>query len=136
MLIGDIPRNVLAQRLRTEGIHLNSGAFTTELCIDIPDLVDEFAAMYARYPDEDPPGIDDARVRILPPSRWRRHFQKQAIAWAEDLLFEPVQAGHAFTMLESALNWGVAASDVSPLVIHSAALERDGRALIMPAPSG
>jgi HprK-related kinase A len=75
-------------------------------------------------------------VHVLAPSRWRRYFQRQAIAWAEDMRFEPLQAAHAFTLLESALNWGVAASDVSPLVIHSAVLERDGRALIMPAPSG
>src|SRR6185295_10609478 len=116
MLIGDIPRNVLAQRLRSEGIHFNSGAFTIELTIDVPDLVDEFATMYARYAVEEPPGIDDARVVILPPSRWRRYFRKQAMAWAEDLLFERVPIAQAFTLLESALNWGVAASDVSPLV--------------------
>jgi len=136
MLIRDIPRNDLAQRLRSEGIHLNSGAFTTELTIEIPDLVDPFATMYARYPVEDPPGIDDARVRILAPSRWRRHFQRQAMALAEDIVFERVPVAQSYTLLETALNWGVAASDVSPLVIHSAVLERDGRALIMPAPSG
>ncbi len=136
MLIGDLPRDVLAKRLRTDGIHLNTGAFTTELHIDFPGLVDEFADMYARYPIEDPPGIDDARVHLMPPSRWRRHFGKQVMAWAEDMRFDPIQAAHAFTLLESALNWGVAASDVSPLVIHSAVLERDGKALIMPAPSG
>jgi HprK-related kinase A len=38
--------------------------------------------------------------------------------------------------LESALNMGVAYMDAAPLVIHSAVLERDGRALVMPAPSG
>lgn len=136
MLIGDIPRTQLALRLRSEGIHLDSGAFTTELWIDCPHLVDEFAEAYARYPVEDPPGIDDARVRIGPPSRWRRYFGRQAAAWAEDIVFDPVELAHAFTLLESALNWGVAATAVSPLVIHSAVLERGGRALIMPAPSG
>ena len=30
----------------------------------------------------------------------------------------------------------MAFSDITPLVVHSAALERDGRALVMPAPSG
>src|SRR5437879_13878278 len=110
MLIGDIPRNVLAQRLRTEGIHLNSGAFTTELCIDLPDLVDEFAAMYARYPVEDPPGIDDARVRILPPSRWRRHFRRQALPSAQGSRFDPIQAGLAAAMLASALRRVIAGS--------------------------
>ena len=136
MLIGDIPRPALARRLRGEGLHLNSGAFTTELRIELPHLVDEFAAMYARYPVEDPPEIDDARVRVAAPSRWHRYFQKQANARAEDILFEPVRADHAFTLMESAMNWAAAASDVSPLVIHSAVLERDGRALILPAPSG
>jgi hypothetical protein len=136
VLIGDIPREALEKRLRGVGLHVNSGAFTTELRIELPWLVDEFAQMYARYPVEDPPGIDDATIEIVAPSWWHRHFQRQAMAKAGSVLFDPVRADHAFTLLESVLNWAAAGCEVSPLVIHSAVVERDGRALIMPAPSG
>ncbi len=136
MLIGEIPRAALEQRLRGAGLHVNTGAFTTEMRIELPWLIDEFVQMYARYPVEEPPGIDDARIEIAAPSWWHRHFQKQAMAKAGSMVFEPVPADHAFTLLESVLNWAAAGSEVSPLVIHSAVLERDGRALIMPAPSG
>ena len=137
MLIGDIPRTDLAHRLRNEGLHLDTGAFTTHLQIELPELVDEFAAMYAQYPVDDPPEIDDFRVRIAAPSLLRRFVRPQAQAWIDgDDLIEPMQRDHAYPALESSLNLCVATNDLNPLVIHSAVLERDGRALIMPAPSG
>lgn len=136
MLIRDVPGAELARRLAGEGIHLDTGAFTTHLRIRLPHLVGEFAAMYADYPIEDPPGIDDARVTVVPAPGWRKRFHPEAIGWAADLHFGPVPAPRAYVIMETALNWAAAATVVAPLLIHSAVLERDGRALLMPAPSG
>lgn len=137
MLVADLSRDALARRLRGEGIHLNTGAFTVHLQITLPRLVDEFAEMYAPYPLDDPPGIHDATVRICAPSVLRHYFRPMARVWANGQpLFELTPLDRAFTALESSLNWSVAAVEFAPLVIHSAAVERDGLALIMPAPSG
>lgn len=136
MLIRDIPAAELARRLRGAGIHLDTGAFTTHLRIRIPRLVDEFAAMYADYSVEEPPGIDDARVTVAPVPGWRNRFHPEAIGRAADLHFGPVPLHRAYVIMETALNWAAAATVVAPLLIHSAVLERDGRALLMPAPSG
>jgi HprK-related kinase A len=93
--------------------------------------------MYASYALDDPPGIYDATVRISAPSALRHHFRPMVRVWANGQpLFEPTPLDRAFTALESSLNWSVAAVEFAPLVIHSAAVERDGCALIMPAPSG
>jgi hypothetical protein len=48
----------------------------------------------------------------------------------------PLPLQHAYPGLESSLNLAVAFAEAAPLVVHSAVLERNGRALVMPAPSG
>ena len=78
MLVGDLSAQDLSQRLQGEGIHLDTGAFTTHLRIDIPALVDEFRQMYFSYPLVEPAGIDDFEVRVAAPSLLRRLVRKQA----------------------------------------------------------
>jgi HprK-related kinase A len=127
----------LRQRLRGDGVRLDTGAFSTHLHIRLDALLPEFAALYADYTLGDAPGIDDFEVTIKAPSLLRRFVRPQATSVVDnDEVIEPVPLEHALPCLESALNLAVAFSDISPLVVHSAALERDGRALVMPAPSG
>jgi HprK-related kinase A len=134
VLIRDIPRDVLVRRLHREGVHLDTGAFTTHLRIDLPHLANEFAEMYGQYPVDDTPGIDDSRLRIASPFL---NLVPKAGAWMEGhRFFEPVPAKRAFTVLESALNWSVATSVLAPMLVHAAVVERGGRAAIMPAPPG
>jgi HprK-related kinase A len=137
MRVGDIPRGELERALGDEGLHLVTGAFTTHLRIELSHLVDEFAQMYTDYPVDDPPGIDDFEIRLASPSLLRRFIRPQALAWVDGMdLMEPMRLEHAYPMLESSLNLAVATGNYMPLVVHSAVLERDGRALVMPAPSG
>jgi len=137
MLVSDIPRAELARRLRREGLHLVTGAFTTHLRIELPHLVDEFAQMYSDFPLDEPQAIDDFTVRLASPSLLRTYFRQQAQSWVDGVdMMEPMQLDHAYPMLESSLNMAVAIGDFVPMVVHSAVLERDGRALLMPAPSG
>lgn len=137
MRVKDLPLPALARSLRGGGLHLCTGAFTAHLQIQTPTLIDEFVQMYGDYPLVEPAGIDDFHVRIGPPSLLRRFVAPQVVNWVDDeQLIEPLPLDQAFPCLESALNLAVAYLDVAPLVVHSAVLERDGRALVMPAPSG
>lgn len=137
MLVQDLAPADLGRRLRTSGIHLDTGAFTTHLHIEVPHLVAEFAQAYARYRLDEPPAIDDFRVRLASPSLLRRYFRPQVQHWVDGVdMMEPLPLDHAFPFLESALNLAIASDDLAPLIVHSAMLERDGRALVMPAPSG
>lgn len=136
MLIGDISRAELRSRLHGAGVHLVTGAFTIHVRAELRHFVDEFAEMYADFTVEEPPGIDDASVRVAAASGWRWRSGAQAMAWiANEPAFGPVPADLAYTVFETALNWCIALSDVAPMFLHAAVLERDGRALILPAPS-
>lgn len=137
MLVRDHSITELLLRLRGSGIHLNTGAFTAHVHIEIDALVDEFADLYADYPLVEPPGMDDFHIRVGAPSLLRRVIRPQVVNWIDgEQLVEPLPIEQALPCLESALNMAVAYLDVAPLVVHSAVLERDGRALVMPAPSG
>ena len=123
--------------MRGEGIHLVTGAFTFQIKASVPHLIDDVADMYADYPVDDPPGIDDARLRFAAPSLLRRYFAPTAMSWVDgNPLFEAVPTHRAFALFETSLNWSIAFSDVTPMFLHAAVLERAGRALILPAPSG
>jgi HprK-related kinase A len=136
VLIGELSASELAQLLRGPGIHLVTGAFTVHVRAPLTDLAADFAQMYGDFPVDDPPGIDDARIVVGPASFVRRFIAPQARSWIEDTAaFGPVPADRAFTLLETSLNWSVAISDVAPMIMHAAVLERDGRALLLPAPS-
>lgn len=50
--------------------------------------------------------------------------------------FTPLAAQEAFAFLEWGMNWCVTGYCHTLITIHSAVLERDGRALILPAPPG
>ncbi len=137
MLIEQIPAPQLARRLRTEGVRLTTGAFTVHLHLSGRTVVQEFARLYARYPVEQQPGIDDARIRVGPAPWYRRLGGATAHTFADEFpAVKPVPMDRAFTALETGLNWGVMRSGAAPIIMHSAVLERHGRAMLMPAPSG
>jgi len=50
--------------------------------------------------------------------------------------FEPLPYTHAFPQLEWAMNWCISTQAHQYLIFHAATVERDGKAVIMPAPSG
>ena len=73
-------------------------------------------------------------LRPLSPRRWVRPYIRFGL---EGLLpFEPYPLDHAFPLLEWGLNWSIATSAHHHLMFHAAAMERDGRALLLPAVPG
>lgn len=137
MRVGEVPSAALAGRLSRQGLRLDTGAFSVELRIEHPEVADAFAALYADHRFEDDPGIDDFRLRIAPTTLWRRLFRPQLQAYIDgEKPFQPMPARAGIAMLESALNWCVAVNVCRYLVVHSAAVERGGRAIMLPGPTG
>lgn len=77
-------------------------------------------------------------VRIDPPNLLRQAYRAQAQFTLDGHRepFIPLPASMAAPMFEAGLNWCIGNLANQFLAIHSATLERNGRALLMPAPPG
>lgn len=82
-------------------------------------------------------GFIDYRVGVTHSGGLRRIFADQSRFTCDKLEpFKPLNKSQAFAMLEWGLNWVVAAHEVSHLIIHSAVLAKNGKAILFPAPPG
>jgi HprK-related kinase A len=98
-------------------------------------VAEGIATLYSEYevlPDQD--GFADFHVAVVP----GRRLPRPLCVFEMDGLrpFTPLASDEAFAFLEWGMNWCVTGYCHTLLTIHSAVLERDGRALIMPAPPG
>ncbi|MFP5392413.1 MAG: HprK-related kinase A [Gammaproteobacteria bacterium] len=135
--VGSLARAALGAQLAGPGIRLQTGPFVVSLRSPIAPLADAVHRLYADYPLHDADRFADfhihmARGRGL--RRWLRpqvHFDHDGSA-----PFQPLPIHHAFPMFEWVLNWCVTSRAHGWLIIHAAVVERDGLAVILPAPPG
>lgn len=94
-------------------------------------------ALYADYPAP-PDGIATVTARIEAPSLLRHWFRPQVLIEGDHRLdgTVPMALRHGLLALEMAMNMQVALGERRHLLIHAAAVERNGRAIILPGESG
>lgn len=86
---------------------------------------------------EDDGQFADFHVSIDRSSGLRRLLQPLVhFCFDRDAPFNPLPASQAFPMLEWGLNWCVSSYCHQYLILHAAVVERNGGALILPAPPG
>lgn len=137
MLIRDVAWSDLGDLLRGPGIHLDTGAVTMHVRAEVSGWIEQFADLYADYPIDDTSTVVDGRVHLAPTSTLRRIVRPQIQTYVDGYApFTPHPARFAVPMMESTLNWCVVMSDTRHLMLHSAVVERDGVAVILPVPSG
>ena len=103
----------------------------------MPEVQAALAALYCAHELETDVCGAHFVIRVDAPGLVRRIFRAQAqFSFDDRHPFIPLPARMAAPMLEAGLNWCVGTFANQFLVIHSATLERNGRALLMPAPPG
>lgn len=121
--------------LRTTGIYLSIQPFVIHIRSAIPIVAEGIHRLYAAHDcwlDEG--HFADFHVRVQPK---RRAFRPLCVFEMDGHKpFTPLAYGEAFAFLEWGLNWCVSSYCHNWITIHSAVLERDGRAVILPAPPG
>ncbi len=125
----------LHKRLRHDGICLRLPPFVAHIRSPIPVVAEGLAALYADYELLPAQGqFIDFHVAV----DYGRRLPRPLCIFEVDgqQPFTPLAAAEAFAFLEWGLNWCVTEYCQTLLTIHSAVLERHGRALIMPAPPG
>ncbi len=127
-----------AWRLQSgSGLKLRTGPFTAQIHTALPEVAQAIGALYAHHPLVADDDFIDFRVAVRRPAGLRRWWQKQVVFHLDGHVpFNPLPGDQGFPLLEWGLNWCVYGSCHQYLTLHAAVLERNGRALVLPAPSG
>jgi HprK-related kinase A len=137
LTVASLSRQQLAARLAGDGIRLRTGRFIARLQSNVPALTDGIAILYPDYqllPDD---AFADFHLSIARPRSVRRWFRPQIeLLYDGRKLFQPLPLQQALPVFEWGLNWCVSSRAHRYLMVHAAVMEKNGRALILPAPPG
>jgi HprK-related kinase A len=137
MLIAELSIDEILRRLRDNEFCMAAGIYS--ICIHSPYKVvaEGIHRLYADYPLLNPDQFIDFHLSIDSPGFLRRWFRPQ-VAFAHDGFspFKPLPADHAFALFEWAFNWCVGNHGHNFLLLHAAIVEKNGKALVLPAPPG
>ncbi len=137
MRLGQLPGRELQRRLQGDGLTLRTGPFGFRLRSPLPLVAQGLAQLYAQMPLIDDGRFIDFSLDIQHGSGLHRWLRPQAcFRFDGQAVFEPLPAGHAYPLLEWAMNWCISTHAHQYLILHAAVLERGGGALLMPAPPG
>mgnify|MGYP000426174420 CR=1 FL=1 len=137
MRLQQLDRPDLRRRLREGSLGLRLEPFSLRVCTDIDSLVDDIAAMYGAFELLGPDEFADFHVAVRLSGGLLGRLRPRAEFWFDgQRSFTPLPAAQGLAMLEWGINWCIAAHAHQYLLIHAAVLEREGRALLMPAPPG
>lgn len=119
------------------GLRLRMGPFATAVHTPLAQVAQSIHLLYADHPLAIESDFTDFTVSIRRPAGLRRYWNPQVTFGLDGQEpFNPLPGDQGFPLLEWGLNWCVYGMCHQYLIIHAAVLERNGRALILPAPSG
>ncbi len=137
MKLGELPDEELRARLRAQRLCVASGPFHVRLRSNIPSFAATWQQCYAELeilPDDT---VCHFRIAVERQQGVRRWYRPQVVFRVEELTpFDPYPLDQAFPMFEWGLNWCIAMSAHDYLMLHSAVVERDGCAVVLPAQPG
>ena len=137
MIVSDLSPIELTRQLTGPGLRLRTGPVVTRIQSPLAAVAEGISLHYAEHPIEQPGSFADFHVRLGRPGNLRRWLRRQVVFQFDGAPpFLPLPAEQAFPMLEWGLNWCISAHCHQYLVVHAAAIERSGRALLLPAPPG
>ncbi len=122
--------------MRGQGVDVRLGPFVLRLQTTLPDVARHFGFLYGDFP-VDEGGVADFHVRLVRPRGVRRVVYPQVLFYCDGRSpYAPFPRRLGLALLEWGLNWCVMSHANLYLNIHSAVVERGGRAVIMPAAPG
>lgn len=138
MKLLQMPHAELHRQLAGAGVWMRTGPFSLRLQSRIPCVAEGLAELYGQFEVRNAhEAFADFHVSVNPPASLRRWVRPQ-VEFSFDGMqpFKPLPRDQAFPMLEWGLNWCVSTQAHQYLIIHAGAVEKHGRAVILPAPPG
>ena len=137
MKLSDLSKSKLDQQLRNGGINIKIGSFIINLSSHLTSIAHGLMAHYGSYNLGTSEGIADFYINLDAPNFTRRWLRPQVtFSFDGHIPFKPLPQSQAFAMFEWGLNWVIANNAHHYLIIHSAVLEKNGKAFIFPGSPG
>lgn len=137
MKIRDLSIEDIEARLGTDGLRIETGPFIFNISSRAREIADALYRLYGDFPVYQEEGFADFHVSVRLAGGLRRLLRPQSIFQLDGVIpFKPLPGEQAFAMLEWGMNWCIYTHAHQYLIIHGAALERNGQAVVLPAPSG
>jgi HprK-related kinase A len=135
--VADLSSAELGSLLKRGDFLLDIHPFVARIRSNLPGVARDIALSYGEFPCVAPDAFADFHIEVARERSLRSLFRPQARFYYDGApAFMPLMARQAFPMIEWGLNWCITAHAHQYLIMHAAVLEKDGRALIMPAPPG
>ncbi len=137
MIVADLSLADLRKRLATQGLAVNVGPFKCQIKSKLAAVSEHIHLLYADAIIDPEPEFTDFPIEISRSGGLRHWFKPQAIfTFNGTVPFTPLPLDQAAALLEWGINWCVSAHAHQYLIFHAAVVEKNDRAIIMPAPSG
>lgn len=138
MQVADLSEDVIAGRLSSEpGLTFQCGPFAFRIRSSIASVATGLSLLYADYPLLDSETFADFTLDLKTGEGVHRWWRRQVRVVTDGFSpFEPLPVSHAYPQLEWAMNWCISTTSHQYLMLHSAVVEREGLAMILPAPPG
>jgi HprK-related kinase A len=135
--ISELDPAELNTRLGRGDLLIHFSPFVARVQSTLPSVARAIGAMYGEFSLKTPAEFADFHVRVAASGGLRRWIRPKVYFYFDGQpSFNPLPFDQAYPMLEWGLNWCIAAHCHQFLIIHAAVIEREGRAVILPAPPG
>jgi len=126
-----------SKRLKRRGIYLKTGPFISHIRSSIPAVARNLSLLYSDHQLMTSEDFADFHIELFRSRGLRRWYRPQVnFSFDGHIPFKPLPLAQAFPMFEWTLNWCIANHSNQYLILHAAAIEKDGLAVILPAPPG
>ncbi|MBF0341835.1 MAG: HprK-related kinase A [Magnetococcales bacterium] len=139
MKIGDLSLEELTRRLRQEGLRWHAGPFTVRLQVQAREFCAPFHRLYAQHRLQAPDSREVTEFHLtLRPGEGLRRWWRPKIHFDLDGPTElaPFPRDHALPLFEWGFNFGIASRANGFLILHTAVVAREDRALLLPGLPG
>jgi HprK-related kinase A len=132
--VAELGSDGFAARLRGEGLGVRLGPFDVKIGTTVQTIEEPLFRLYRDYPLLDDERVFNIHVRLEPSRNWPRIHKKTVRLLVDGRVpHEDLPFAHALPAVEWGLNLVIALRSHSWLMLHSAAVERDGGVMLFPA---
>jgi len=134
--ISSFSKQDVSRRLKYKGLCFQIGPFVINVSSPISAVLDNIYSLYSDYEIEND-GFADFHIAIEKSSGLRAFWRPQANFVFDGFVpFKPLPFEQSFALFEWGLNWCIASYAHQYLILHSAVVEKNGVAVILPGSPG